>query len=295
MTLREVLTRVLGEAGAAPVETELRPSEVAERARRHRRRVLAARSIAAGATTAVAIGAALVVPGVLLTPGSELPPIASSQQPSSPPTGTGPPAVPDTPTGQPTVPRSAPSSSVSPGEEQPSPPATPTPKGETREPRTEEPPTPAPQGPSILGEPQHSWGTAPKSGAAAGRAARLVDIRVGRHETYDRVVFEFRGGRPGYEVSYDPLDAPGSGKRVALAGSHSLEVVFREVKTPPSYDGPTTLTPRLPSVAQVKYLGGWEGVTKAGIGVSSRSLLGFRVLTLDDPARVVIDVTHASG
>jgi hypothetical protein len=55
-----------------------------------------------------------------------------------------------------------------------------------------------------------------------------------------------------------------------------------------TYLGSCTLTPRLPAIRQVKCAGDFEGYLSFGIGVDHHA--GFRVLSLQRPARVVIDV-----
>lgn len=64
MNVREALARVLHEAGSAPVRTELRPAEVAERARRRRRVAFAWRSLSAAGVAVLVVAALLFVPGI---------------------------------------------------------------------------------------------------------------------------------------------------------------------------------------------------------------------------------------
>ena len=140
--------------------------------------------------------------------------------------------------------------------------------------------------------------TEPKSGtgtATAQEPATLVAVRVAAHDTYDRVVFEYRHGVPAYEVAYGPVNQPGSGKRAELRGARSLEVITRDttgVRGGSLAGTPTNWTFQLPSVVQVNHLGSFEGVGQAGIGVATDALVAFRVFTLADPGRLVIDVAH---
>ncbi|MBW3557384.1 MAG: hypothetical protein KY454_10675, partial [Actinobacteria bacterium] len=60
-----------------------------------------------------------------------------------------------------------------------------------------------------------------------GDTALLVDVRVGRHKGFERIVLEFEGDDPpGYRVGYidPPVRADGSGHVVELAGDAFLEV-----------------------------------------------------------------------
>ena len=55
--------------------------------------------------------------------------------------------------------------------------------------------------------------TAPVTAGPTGPGpALLTGVRVGRHDTYDRTVFDFTGGTPGYRVEYAPLYTEGRGE-----------------------------------------------------------------------------------
>jgi hypothetical protein len=145
--------------------------------------------------------------------------------------------------------------------------------------------------------------SAKKGGTAPARAELLRVIRSGRHVGYDRIVFEFTGTPPAYEVRYvdqvrqDPSDRP-----VELQGTAFLSVVMRggtldttsQVDDPAeaqSYKGPRRLQPDLSAVQEIAVAGDFEGVLSVGVGLDHRA--AFRVLRLTDPARIVIDVATA--
>lgn len=283
MTVRDVLARVFGEAGSAPVETELRPAEVVERARRGRRVALAWRGLAGAGATAVVVIAAVIAPGLVQR---------SDQGP-----------IPADPGG----PRIAGTSETAPRSTHPQPDSNEPSRAETGLPgetgRAVPPPTE--RGRSSAAPPAEetparpSWDTSVESGggsATAREPAQLIEMRTGSHPPYDRVVYEFASeALPEYEVRYLPegerLRSPGSGRPVEIAGEHTLEVTFRQTRNAGLDE--TTQAPGHPVVREVKYLGGFEQVHSAGIGVSGDGAgerLGFRVDTLDDPARIVIDV-----
>ena len=137
-------------------------------------------------------------------------------------------------------------------------------------------------------------GTGAESGpGTASGITKLVDFRVGKHATYDRVVFVFSNGVPEFRVRYDTVEELGTGRPVDLLGDVSLDVVMQSTRA----RGTTgqSLAPGLPAVAEVKVVGSFEAVAVAGIGVDSDSPVGFRVLTLSDPGRLVIDVAHPSA
>jgi hypothetical protein len=126
-------------------------------------------------------------------------------------------------------------------------------------------------------------------------AARLTAVRVGGHTTFDRVVFEFAGPRPGRDVRYvDEVVHDGSGEPVHLRGRAFLAVSLFPA-TAHDDAGHLTSSP-LPSVAglaalrQIADTGDFEAVLSFGIGLAART--PFAVRTFTGPARVAIDVVH---
>jgi hypothetical protein len=125
---------------------------------------------------------------------------------------------------------------------------------------------------------------------------KVVDLRFARHGTFDRVVIDVSGRRPGYRTMfakrlyYDP-----SGKPIPLAGRYKMYVVLRPAYTysPTSgknlYHGPRLVRPGLPSLKGIALAGSFEGVTTFGFTSSHKS---YRIYTLTDPSRVVIDWKH---
>jgi hypothetical protein len=123
----------------------------------------------------------------------------------------------------------------------------------------------------------------------------LVGLRAGRHASFDRVVFQLDGPIPSYySVRYVPVvRLDGLGSPLQLRGRAFLEVVVRA----PTHDQdghpvltPTRLRPDFPALREVNAPGSFEGQTTAGIGVTQR--VGFRVLELTSPTRIVIDLAH---
>ncbi|MFF6783383.1 hypothetical protein [Streptomyces sp. NPDC012510] len=146
------------------------------------------------------------------------------------------------------------------------------------------------------------WGSGAKGGAAVG-ADHLRDIRTGRHECYDRVVFDVPGGgdRIGYHVQYvDRFYADPSGEYIPVAGGAILEIrvgawSYDLDAGVPTYPG--KVGKPLPGVdisgystfRDTRFGGTFEGQTQVAVGVRAR--LPFRVTQLDD--RVVVDVAHS--
>jgi hypothetical protein len=131
-----------------------------------------------------------------------------------------------------------------------------------------------------------------------GDQATLREVRVGRHAGFDRVVFEFDGGQPGFSVRYRPVARTDGGNvPIPTKGTVALQVYLRADSVDLDVDGfPLTfvpegpITPGYPTLRHVRYGGHFEGGTTFGVGLIGRS--GFRVLELTGPTRLAIDVAH---
>lgn len=127
--------------------------------------------------------------------------------------------------------------------------------------------------------------------------ANIVDVRVGTHDGYDRVVFEFEQGTP--ELTLDraepPFTADGSGLPIEVDGDSFLGIVMRggtkqtDAGTS-SYDGPTDIAPGFPTLVHLVEGGDFERQSTWYLGLSSEACV--RLLLLDEPPRLVIDVEH---
>jgi hypothetical protein len=129
--------------------------------------------------------------------------------------------------------------------------------------------------------------------ATTSQTAVLEHVRVGRHATFDRLVFEFRAGTPAWSARYVPqVVHDGSGLPVALPGAAFIHVVFRRTRVDRASAGaaPIVRTPRFRSLVQLKESGDFEGVVSFGLGL--RRKVGFRGFRMTAPSRVVIDVAH---
>jgi hypothetical protein len=127
-------------------------------------------------------------------------------------------------------------------------------------------------------------------------AALLTGIRTGKHDTFDRVVLDLKGAAPGYDVryvsavTYDP-----SGKPVTMPGRYYLQVVLKPAAAHTAsgtrtYTGASRVTTSLPTLRGFVVNGDFEAVLSVALGLSKRA--GFRVLTLANPTRIVVDVAH---
>ncbi|MDK8762438.1 hypothetical protein QP922_01180 [Corynebacterium sp. MSK218] len=124
----------------------------------------------------------------------------------------------------------------------------------------------------------------------------VTDVRVGKHDGFDRVVFEFTGnGSPGWFIDY--ADSPaqqGSGNPISYEGATALNV---------SIDGtayPFQLDMEDPNIGTVKGAGGmvtqvvnagtFEARSQFVIGLAGRH--PYSVQVLKAPTRLVIDIQN---
>ena len=129
--------------------------------------------------------------------------------------------------------------------------------------------------------------------------ANIVDVRVGTHVGYDRLVFEFTDGLP--EMTLDrvepPFRADGSGMPIVVGGESFLRIVMRNGTKQmedgsSSYDGPTDFTPGFPILVHAIEGGDFEAQSTWYLGLSSEACVRAFGLTDDGAPRLVIDVAH---
>lgn len=119
--------------------------------------------------------------------------------------------------------------------------------------------------------------------------ATIVDVRVGTHPGYDRLVIEFSGGLPPYKISpQDPSTfvGPASGKPIAVEGKAGYHLYIYNMDIPPTYKVGNILT-SYPELKQVVVMAVFEGQADIAIGLD-RSVCPV-VTTLSGPSRLVID------
>ncbi|MET8154493.1 hypothetical protein ACIBSW_38065 [Actinoplanes sp. NPDC049668] len=148
-----------------------------------------------------------------------------------------------------------------------------------------------------------TWGSAEKK-AGSLSTAPLLTVETGRHECWDRVVFEFNGAAQGYQVRYSatvPTDGEGVDLVPYTAGEEHLWVTLLA----PAYDANNGSTIdardgdrvanvlRYDTLRDVVFGGSFEGYTTFAVGVRAR--LPFRVTLLAGPgthSRIVLDIAH---
>lgn len=126
---------------------------------------------------------------------------------------------------------------------------------------------------------------------------KVVDLRVGAHAGFDRVVIDVDGKVPGYDVRYiHRLRYDGSGQRVPLKGKKFIQIGLMPAKAHGRvghsvYTGPELQQYRsFDTLRGVALTGDFEGVVSLGLSLRDRA--DFRVTVLHAPNRIVIDLKH---
>ncbi|SOC57313.1 AMIN-like domain-containing (lipo)protein [Ornithinimicrobium cerasi] len=122
-------------------------------------------------------------------------------------------------------------------------------------------------------------------------------MRTGLHAGYDRVVLDLSGEEPvlGWFVSVvdEAVEDP-SGLPMDVEGAAFLQVVVRGIDwttdSPERYDGDPVTGAGTEVVTEVVHGGLFEGQQQIVVGLTEET--AFRVFSLPDPARIVIDVQH---
>ena len=136
------------------------------------------------------------------------------------------------------------------------------------------------------------------SDATVGRA-NIVDVRIGSHDGYDRVVFEFTDGLPEafVESAEPPFSQDGSGFPIEVEGSTFLRLTVRGGTKQmddgsSSYPGPTEFEPDFPMLVHLVEGGDFEGQSTWYLGLAADTCVRVLTLTEDGPPRLVIDIEH---
>lgn len=126
--------------------------------------------------------------------------------------------------------------------------------------------------------------------------AQITAVRVGTHDGYDRVTFEFAAGIPLTTIAgvLGPLYADASGLPLDVAGTIFLQVTINGgTKVSDgglTYAGPTNFEPGFDRLLQLREGGDVEAVSTWYLGLDEGGC--YRVITLTGPSRLVIDVEH---
>lgn len=125
----------------------------------------------------------------------------------------------------------------------------------------------------------------------------LAEARVGHHPELDRFVLEFAGDTiPRYRVEYvdEPIRACGSGHVVPVAGDGFLSISLSSARAHDERGRPTVrkraLEPSYELLRQATLVCDFEAEVRWVLGVASPER--FRVLELEKPTRLVVDVRN---
>ncbi|GAA3017691.1 AMIN-like domain-containing (lipo)protein [Actinokineospora globicatena] len=147
-----------------------------------------------------------------------------------------------------------------------------------------------------------TWGSQSKFGDSTPGFATLTGVRAGRHDCFDRLVFDVRSaGVRGYGVGYVNEFEDIAGNPVTVRGGAGLWIALEasiyndagDMVFHPSNPAEVVDLTGYRTFRQLHDLGGRVLHNSFALGVRAR--LPFRVLELDDGAtkRLIIDVAHA--
>ena len=127
--------------------------------------------------------------------------------------------------------------------------------------------------------------------------ALLRAVRTGKHESFDRVVFEFEGNAsPGYRIEYvdKPVRDCGQGAVVPISGDAFLMIRLQPANAHTDAGVATVQNrqqnPNLPILKELKLICDFEADVQWIVGLSAPN--SYRVLELTNPARLVVDIAH---
>lgn len=162
--------------------------------------------------------------------------------------------------------------------------------------------SPSPQGSPQVSPPPPGE-ACPSQTGGSDSFVHLVDVRVGTHDTFDRITFEFRttpeGKKmPKYELAAasPPFSEDASGEPIAVDGSKFARIIFHGAtgydleQQAPTYSGPKELKPGFEVLVEAQETGDFEATLSWVLGLSRDSC--WEVAQLVDPLRLVIDLPH---
>ncbi|MGZ8474835.1 MAG: AMIN-like domain-containing (lipo)protein [Candidatus Limnocylindria bacterium] len=133
--------------------------------------------------------------------------------------------------------------------------------------------------------------------ATVPRTVNITDVRIGSHDGYDRVVFEFTDGTPeiALERATPPFAQDASGLPMDVEGESFLRLIMRGGTKQmedgsSSYDGSRDFDPGFPALVDLVEGGDFEAQSTWYFGLAAESCV--RVSLLEDAPRLVIDIQH---
>jgi hypothetical protein len=127
---------------------------------------------------------------------------------------------------------------------------------------------------------------------ASKKTPYLREVRTGRNQGFDRVVFEFTGDIPRYQIEYiEPPIVGTADEEVKVKGKFFVSINLQSLPYP---DDEKLGEVRMPtdyknaySLAEITQIEWFEGTRWYVIGLKAKKM--FRVQQLKNPARLVID------
>jgi hypothetical protein len=143
-------------------------------------------------------------------------------------------------------------------------------------------------------------------GGEEGVYTNLVAVRIGTHEGFDRITFEFKapepnsggkGGIPRYEIrtAKPPHYQDASGLPLEVNGKAFARIVFHgaagyDFNRQPTYAGPRTIRAGFPVLVEAVQAGDFEATLSWVLGLRQQSC--WKMREFDNPDRVAIDLPH---
>ena len=157
------------------------------------------------------------------------------------------------------------------------------------------------EGDGMTDAPPFPANTEPDTADSSGDPVTVTEIRIGRHDGFDRVVFEVDGGgTPGWDVRYvDDPASQGSGDPIDVDGAAALQVVLTGIGLPDDtgveeWSGPNPLSVgATETVTEVAWDATFEGQSVAFVGTTAET--PFRVYLLENPVRVVVGLAVSNA
>jgi hypothetical protein len=147
---------------------------------------------------------------------------------------------------------------------------------------------------------------APTTGGEDGVYTNLVAVRIGTHDGYDRITFEFRapdpnpggkGGIPRYEIktAKPPHYEDASGLPLEVDGDAFARLVFHgaagyDFDGRPTYTGPRRIRAGFEVLTEAVRAGDFEATLSWVLGFRHQAC--WRVREFHNPDRVAIDIPH---
>ena len=128
------------------------------------------------------------------------------------------------------------------------------------------------------------------------RQPKVIDLRYAKHARFDRVVIDVDGRRPGFTIKYTrKLTYDGSGAAVGLKGRKKMTISLNPAYAHNDsgdnvYEGPRLKQVKLPTLRGIAFTGDFEGYVSFGFSTDRKA--SYRVFTLTNPSRIVIDWKH---